>query len=177
MNISKIIIKNFRLLRDTTLDVRNGISLLIGKNNTGKTSLIAIFEKFLLGKDFDFNDYPLVQRNNILMLTKDTPDSDLAIQLILEIKYGMNDNLGDLSEFILDLDETLDTVKILFECSVDKVKLLKDISDKPDTSRYISKNIAKYMDRKLYVFQNDEDLSWQDRSHLVEKDLDRKSVV
>ena len=171
MNISKIIIKNFRLLRDTTLDVRNGISLLIGKNNTGKTSLIAIFEKFLLGKDFDFNDYPLVQRNNILMLTKDTPDSDLAIQLILEIKYGMNDNLGDLSEFILDLDETLDTVKILFECSVDKVKLLKDISDKPDTSRYISKNIAKYMDRKLYVFQNDEDLSWQDRSHLVEKDL------
>lgn len=170
MDISKVTIKNFRLLRDTTLDVRKGMSLLIGKNNTGKTSIISIFEKFFNGKKFDFNDYPLCQRNNILTLTKDTLDSDLAIQMILEIKYDMNDNLGELSEFILDLDETINTVKILFECSVNRAKLLQDLLDKPDPSRYISKNLGEYMDSKLYVFQNDEDLNWQDRSNLVEKD-------
>ncbi|HBG35275.1 MAG TPA: ATP-dependent endonuclease [Holosporales bacterium] len=171
MDISKITVKNFRLLRDTTLDVRKGISLLIGKNNTGKTSIIALFEKFFKRKSFDFNDFPLCQRNIILTLTKDTLDSDLAIQMIIEIKYDMDDNLGDLSEFILDLDETVDTVKILFECAVDKVKLLKDIADKPDQPRYISKNLGDYMNTKLYVFQNDEDLNWQDRSNLVVKDL------
>lgn len=91
--------------------------------------------------------------------------------MILEIKYDMDDNLGDLSEFILDLDETVDTVKILFECFVDKAKLLKDIDGNPDQHRYISKNLGDYMNTKIYVFQNNEDLDWQDRSNLVLKDL------
>jgi putative ATP-dependent endonuclease of the OLD family len=178
MDVTKITIKNFRLLQDTILDVRKGISLLIGKNNTGKTSIIALFERFFKSNKFDFNDYPLCNRNKILALTKNTLDSDLAIQMILEIKYDMDDNLGDLSEFILDLDVTLDTVKLLFECSVDKASLLKDISDNPDPQRYISKNLGEYMHTKLYVFQNEEDLNWQDRSNLVLKDLNLiKNVI
>jgi putative ATP-dependent endonuclease of OLD family len=58
--INKINIKNFRLLRDTTLDVKKGLSLLIGKNNSGKTSFIVIFQKFFQGNDkFNLDDYPL----------------------------------------------------------------------------------------------------------------------
>lgn len=170
MHITKIIIKNFRLLKDTSLDVRKDISLLIGKNNTGKTSLIAAFEKFFHGKRFDINDFPLCQRNTILSITDKTPESDITMQMILEIKYGPDDKLGELADFILDLDETIDTVRILLECRIDKLGLLKDLTDKKDIPRYITKNLGDYTDCKLFVFKDYQDLDWQDRSNLVEKD-------
>jgi putative ATP-dependent endonuclease of OLD family len=174
MHISKINIKNFRLLQDTTLDVKKGLSLLIGKNNSGKTSFIVIFQKFFQGNDkFNLDDYPLCQRQKILNITEATPDSDLAIQMIVEIKYDANDDLSYLSEFILDLDPSVDTVNVLFECMIDKSKLLKTISDKSesDKERYICKNISKYTKNKLYVFQDENDLDWNDRSNLAEKNL------
>jgi len=172
--INKINIKNFRLLRDTTLDVKKGLSLLIGKNNSGKTSFIVIFQKFFQGNDkFNLDDYPLCQRQKILNITETTPDSDLTIQMIVEIKYDANDDLSYLSEFILDLDPSVDTVNVLFECRIDKSKLLKSISDKsePDKERYICKNISKYTKNELYVFQDESDLDWHDRTNLVKKDL------
>ncbi len=175
MYINKINIKNFRLLRDTTLDVKKGLSLLIGKNNSGKTSFIVIFQKFFQGNDkFNLDDYPLCQRQKILNITEATPDSDLAIQMIVEIKYDANDDLSYLSEFILDLDPSVDTVNVLFECMIDKSKLLKSVSEKskPEKERYISKNISKYTKNELYVFQDESDLDWHDRTtSLVKKDL------
>lgn len=173
MHIAKIKIKNFRLLRNTTLDVKKGLSLLIGKNNSGKTSFIVIFQKFFQDKKFNLDDYPLCQRQNILNITDTTPDSDLSIQMIVKIKYDTNDNLAYLSEFILDLDSSIDTVKVLFECTIDKSKLLNSIIGKSasDRERYISKNFSEFTKNKLYVFQDEIDLDWNDRSNLVEKNL------
>ncbi len=175
MRISKIQIKNFRLLRDTTLDVKEGLSLLIGKNNSGKTSLIVIFQKFFQDNKFNLDDYPLCQRQKILALSDSTQESDLTIQMVVEIKYDAKDNLEYLSEFILDLDPSINSVNVLFECQIDKSKLLKSIAGVSDTdtakARYISKNIGKYSKNKLFVFQNESDLDWNDRSNLVEKNL------
>ena len=179
MYISKIQIKNFRLLQNTTLDVKKGLSLLIGKNNSGKTSLIVIFQKFFQDNKFNLDDYPLCQRQKILTLSDSTQESDLTIQMVVEIKYNDKDNLEYLSEFILDLDPSIDTVNVLFECQIDKSKLLKSIAGVSDTdtdtakakARYISKNIGKYSKNKLFVFQNESDLDWNDRSNLVEKNL------
>ena len=175
MYISKISIKNFRLLRDTTLDVKKGLSLLIGKNNSGKTSLIVIFQKFFQDKKFNLDDYSLSQRKKILGITGATPDSDLAIQMVVEIKYDADDNLEYLSEFILDLDPSIDTVNVFFECTVDKPRLLNCIIGKPDPDkeRFILKNLSQFTKNKLYVFQNESDLDWSNRSNsdLVEKNL------
>ena len=66
MLISKVKIRNFRLLRDTTLDLKKDISLLIGKNNTGKTSFLVLFEHFfnnINNKKFQYNDFPISIRN------------------------------------------------------------------------------------------------------------------
>ncbi|NOT65968.1 MAG: ATP-dependent endonuclease [Methylotenera sp.] len=180
MQISKIQIKNFRLLQDATLDVKKGLSLLIGKNNSGKTSLIVAFQKFFQDSKFTLDDFPLCQRQKILNITEATKDSDLAIQMIVEIKYDEVDDLSYLSEFILDLDPLIKTVNLLFECGVDKPRLLKSVSGKadPDKERYISKHITEYTRNKLYVFQNESDLDWVDRSNLVEKSLNAlKDVI
>lgn len=173
MHISKIQIKNFRLLRDATLDVKQGLSLLIGKNNSGKTSLIVAFQKFFQDSKFTLDDFPLCQRQKILNITETTKDSDLAIQMIVEVKYDEKDDLGYLSEFILDLDPSIKTVNLLFECGIDKPKLLKSVLGKsdPDKERYISKHISEYTKNKLYVFQNETELDWSNRSNLVEKSL------
>jgi predicted ATP-dependent endonuclease of OLD family len=46
MKIFKIQIENFRLLRNFSVDLENELSLVIGKNNTGKTSILFVLEKF-----------------------------------------------------------------------------------------------------------------------------------
>ena len=43
MHIKTIHIKNFRLLQDSKLDMREDLSLLLGKNNSGKTSFMHTF--------------------------------------------------------------------------------------------------------------------------------------
>lgn len=172
MRISKIHIKNFRLLQDTVLDVKENLSLLIGKNNSGKTSLIVIFEKFFKNESFNLNDYSLCKREKIINITEDSLESDLVIQMVVEIKYDDKDNLAFLSDFILDLDSSINTVSILFECAIDKSKLLKSISNIEDKERYISKNLSNYMKNKVYVFHNDNNIDWNNKANLVEKNLD-----
>lgn len=47
MKIAKINIFNYRLLKSFSLNLREDITLVIGKNNTGKTSLLSVMNKFL----------------------------------------------------------------------------------------------------------------------------------
>jgi predicted ATP-dependent endonuclease of OLD family len=47
MKINKIEINNFRLLKNLKLDLEEDLSLVIGKNNTGKTSILSILDKIL----------------------------------------------------------------------------------------------------------------------------------
>ena len=133
MYISKIKIKNFRLLKDTTLllneDEKQELSLLIGRNNSGKTSLIMLFDKFYRNESFKFNfyDFSTSLRDKIFKIDDTTVIEELSIQMILEIKYDAKDSLENISDFILDLDPATDIVKVLFECSIDKDRLIKDL--------------------------------------------------
>ncbi|AKG04100.1 hypothetical protein AAV35_004405 [Salimicrobium jeotgali] len=54
MILEKIKIENFRMLKDFELDFKEDLSLIVGKNNSGKTSLLTIMDKFLNSKHFQF---------------------------------------------------------------------------------------------------------------------------
>ena len=108
MYINKIEVNNFRLLKNSILDLENqeekDLSILIGRNNSGKTSFIMLFDKFLKNASkFNFNDFPITLRESILNIDTTTDVYDLSIKLILEITYFKEDNLDNLSDFILDL--------------------------------------------------------------------------
>ena len=45
MNLKKIEIKNYRLLQDVEILLEKRTTLIIGRNNSGKTSLIEIFRR------------------------------------------------------------------------------------------------------------------------------------
>ena len=132
MYISRIGIQNFRLLKDVTLDLKEDLSLLIGKNNTGKTSILVLLEHFFENKKFHYEDFSISLRKDINALARDTDtdtDTDkLSIRLFLDIQYDEDDDLSTLSDFILDLDPEIKVVKILFECCIDKKSILKTIS-------------------------------------------------
>ena len=65
MKIQQFKISNFRLLKDFSIDLENNLSLIIGKNNTGKTSFLSLLEKFLKGSknSFSFEDFNLAYQN------------------------------------------------------------------------------------------------------------------
>lgn len=67
MVIKQIQVKNFRLLKEFTMEMEDELSLVIGKNNVGKTSLLVILDKFLNQGDrkgFQYNDFNLDFRSN-----------------------------------------------------------------------------------------------------------------
>jgi len=173
MLIDKITIKNFRLLNDSTLDLKEDLSLLIGKNNSGKTSFLVLFEKFYENIGFNYDDFSLCLRDELLEIHEGTDINNLSIKMILEIKYNENDNLEHLSEFIIDLDPEVDNVKILFECSINKQKLLSTLGkiESNERKRFIEKNLSSFLERKYYIFERYEEIKQKNRESLIEKDL------
>lgn len=65
MRITKIQAKNFRLLQDSVMDFDRDLCLLLGRNNTGKTSFMVLIEKFLKNGDFNFNDFSINLRSKL----------------------------------------------------------------------------------------------------------------
>lgn len=187
MYIKTISIKNFRLLKNSTLEINNekkqDLSLLIGKNNTGKTSFIVLFDKFFNPEslNFGYNDFSLSVRQKILDISKNDDLTPISIQMKLEISYSKKDNLENISEFILDLNPDENVVKILFERSIDILKLKKDltlIKKLDNKKRFIIKNLSDYLVKKYYTYYNDDDLLPENLSNLVEKSIaDIKKVI
>lgn len=133
MKVRKIKIENFRLLKNFEVDLEDELSLVIGKNNTGKTSLLAVLNKFLNegGSSFTFDDLNIGLKKELDGLVSN-PISDeyvsQGIKLKLFIEYDKEDYLANISQVMLDLDPLNNNVVLAFEylMDFDKLKLLKD---------------------------------------------------
>ena len=173
MRITKIAINNFRLLNNSVMDFDRDLCLLLGRNNTGKTSFMVLIEKFLKSGDFNFNDFSINLRNKLFAFNETTDVNEFAIQLIMTIDYDENDNLCHLSEFILDLDPKCKTVNLLFECSIKKDKLLDGIKNRGTMpiDKFVTNHIKDYLQKKVYTFSSMDDLKTENRYKLIEKEF------
>ena len=133
MKINKIKIENFRLLKNFQLDLENELSLVIGKNNCGKTSLLAVLDKFLNQSDktkFSFDDFNIDFKNEIKTLVEN-PFEDVevfeqkGIKLKLFIEYNEDDDLSNISRVMMDLDPNNNFIVLGFEYVLDFEKLNK----------------------------------------------------
>src|SRR5688572_29934579 len=61
MKIRDIAVKNFRLLEDVELCIENDTTLVVGRNNSGKTSLTELFRRLLADNSprFRLEDFSL----------------------------------------------------------------------------------------------------------------------
>lgn len=177
MHISKIHIKNFRLLQDTEMVIdenQKDLSILLGRNNSGKTSFVSIFEKFLLNPNFNFYDFPLALRQKLIEFNEETDVNDLLIQLVITIQYFQEDSFEYISNFFMDLSPEVFEINILCECSIKKELFLKSISeigeDDDIKKKHIENNLSKYLDVSFYSFLDKEDLNPQNRYKLVKRE-------
>ena len=128
MQLTKIRIKNYRLLVDAELEVDPKTTLIVGRNNTAKTSCFECIGKVLDGTPFSFNDYPLLKRENLYtnfasFMAKEITFEDLCerlepISIEFLVDYSLDtpeDNLGALSPFIIDVDVDTTTALIRAE--------------------------------------------------------------
>lgn len=133
MQLSKIRIHNYRLLIDAELDVHKETTLIVGRNNTAKTSCIDCVSTVLNGKNFSYDDYPLEKRQELYNLVakymaKEISFSELCEKLpIISIEFivdyssdDLEDKLGALSPFIIEVD--VDTTEALIRVEY-KIKI------------------------------------------------------
>ena len=128
MQLTKIRIKNYRLLIDTELEVDSKTTLIVGRNNTAKTSCFSFVGNVLEGKAVFFDDYPLLRRKDFytkiaLFMERKLSYKELCEQLeVISIEFFVDyslddpdDNLGALSPFIIDVDVDTTTALIRAE--------------------------------------------------------------
>lgn len=125
MHIHKIDIKNFRLLTSVNLFLEERTTVIVGRNNSGKTSLTELFRRLLTDNtpSFRFEDFSLSAHENFwkafLLKRKGDPEEKIRealpiIEVRLTINYGKNEpDLGLLSDFIIDLNPECDEALIV----------------------------------------------------------------
>lgn len=143
MKVTRAHIKNFRLLQDAQVAFDGETTMIVGRNNSGKTSLVEVFRKFF-GPDkgrFNFDDLSLsaqasfadaLVHYDMAEAARERKDLDgvaenetlyrgelAAIELELTVVYEDNDELTALSPFILDLDPTRKDATVVCRLEVD----------------------------------------------------------
>lgn len=116
MRISKLSIQNFRLLVDVTLCLEERTTVIVGRNNSGKTSLTELFRRLLSDKmpAFRLEDFSLSAHDKFwqaYLLSCDGSGADKvrnmlpSINVTLTMSYAdATSSLGLLTDLIVDLD-------------------------------------------------------------------------
>ncbi|MEZ7625177.1 ATP-dependent endonuclease [Streptococcus sp. 27098_8_22] len=167
MEIKKIYIQHYRLLNDFSLELKNDLSLIVGKNNCGKTSVLSVLEK-IFNKNSNHNlvweDINLYHRREIFENIKrvsDIPDSELSsilgINLQIWIQYSESDSYQNIQGFMMDLNPENNFIILEFSYIIPTQKLREissltcDFAD--DFSKFESfmkKNLNKFFEIQIY---------------------------
>ncbi len=138
MHISEIAINNFRLLQSVKLCLEKVTTVIVGRNNSGKTSLTEIFRRLLEegSPRFNLEDFSLgvhEQFWNAFELLRNGAEEEVIrktlpfIKIELTIEYGDSGaDFGPLSGFIIDLnlDCTKAKVNIAYALEAGKIQAL-----------------------------------------------------
>ncbi|MCK6484192.1 MAG: ATP-binding protein, partial [Phycisphaerae bacterium] len=127
MHLHQVTVKNFRLLADVELILEKETTLIVGRNNSGKTSLSEVIRRFLVDSapSFQVEDFASACYDafcDALTAKNEGKAEDViramlpAIELRLTFKYDPSlANFGPLGEFVIDLDPACDTALVVAE--------------------------------------------------------------
>lgn len=171
MKITQLSVTTFRLLDDITINIEDDITLIVGKNNTGKTSLFEIINLFLGGThkisfhDFSQNSHCLFEdcyqkfKDELLdeedEIEKDRLEKEIIediprIILGIKVEYDkVKDSLLNISDFISDLDDSKTEASIIFKHEPnDTINLLKAFHNRTNQDQaiieWLNENLTTY---------------------------------
>ncbi|MDD4438996.1 MAG: ATP-dependent endonuclease [Tissierellia bacterium] len=149
MIIKSATIKNYRLLHDSHIDLMNDTTVIVGKNNSGKTAFTTLFETFLSkSPSFAFDDLSISSHDQFTKalkkyweyeaetndVKKDQLSKDIEliipkISLQLIIEYNDTDNWTNLRPFITSLNAT-NQIQIIYTYGPKQsVEFLKNVKE------------------------------------------------
>lgn len=148
MLIEKIQVEGFRLLEDVELLLEPTATVIVGRNNSGKTSLTEIFDRLAgeHGPKFRLEDFSAGTRGKFLEAKAEreaggNPEEVLAllpaIAVTLTFKYDPEvGELGPLAPFVIDLDPGCSTAiaRIEYAASSASLATLFDVQESEDGS-------------------------------------------
>ena len=165
MKVTKILVKNFRLLKDIHVNLEDDCSIILGKNNSGKTSLLLILDRFLGSNaskpSFTFDDFNIDFKDDLKSHIEGSGrDSEeflsYGISLKLYIEYGELDDLSNIgNKVIMDLDPDNRVVILAFEYYLSKdrsLDLKRDYQEQKDKKKDKAKD--------PFTFLNDQHSSY-----------------
>lgn len=144
MKLKTVEIKNFRLLKNVTVNVEDITTAIVGKNNSGKTAFGSVFRLFLSEKSiFSFEDISLGCHKRLFDLFKLYRKITLAtrekvseiiqrnfpkVSLKLTLEYSNQDNWSRVKPFITKLDNN-NEIQIILELAPDStINFFNDVS-------------------------------------------------
>jgi putative ATP-dependent endonuclease of OLD family len=170
MKIKNVRIKNYRLLKDVSFSIDEKTTLIVGRNNTGKTSFAEAFRSFLnpTGPKVryeDFNQSCLTGFEDALNALQGGAEDDVVrpmlptIELELLINYQENaDEYGVLGDFIIDFDDQLFETIILISYQLKDGKISDFFSglDSANRKQYFTDlraRIEHYYEATVYAVE------------------------
>lgn len=189
MILKKMKVKNFRLLKNFELDFKDELSLVIGKNNCGKTSALIILDKMLNSSKVMWEDINLECQKEIYekIIDYDISEQEKAasletVNLQLFIEYDDNDSYANIQKFMMDLNPENNTIVLEFISVIAAKKIIelknfiseKNIEDFKSFSKFMSKNFSNFFEMKKYSrgFDIESNQITQDRS----EEIDNKDI-
>lgn len=172
MRITKLEIKNFRLLREVSVQLDARTTVVVGRNNSGKTSLGEVVKRIFAGSSAPFNveDFSAAAWSEfqaaLSMYKTDAENEEVRkslprIEIRMHIDYSDNiDDYGALSPFIIDLDDTRTDALIVvsYELAPGRLNRLFDglaipTKDEEPTEFYraLTTRIAKTYRRRVWA--------------------------
>ncbi len=116
VRLDHVTVKNFRLLRDVDLSLEEGTTVIVGRNNTGKTSLAELFRRLLSdgSPGFRLEDFSLSTHEDFWTACvsfhqneEEQKVREILPTIVLELQIAYDDqspDLGVLAEFVIDVD-------------------------------------------------------------------------
>lgn len=175
MRIESVKVTNFRLLRDTEITLDEKTTVIVGRNNSGKTSFTEVFRRLLsdASAKFKLEDFsiPILENfwNAFILMKVGKEDQVIRevlpyIQITLTLKYDITDNLGPLGEFVIDLDpNSTHSVAILcYQLADGKIATFfegieytglpeKKVLEKKDFFRAIRERVPQFFSTSVYA--------------------------
>ncbi len=135
MRIAKITVNNYKQFIHTTLDLDNEITVLAGPNNSGKTGIISLIKKIILGTkekfDLTYLPFPIINKFNTFLrktikeyfekgfkiddyenefgnkLEKFILDEKVQTYVDFTIFYEKEENIELFSDYFMDLEDSM----------------------------------------------------------------------
>lgn len=164
MILRKMKVKNFRLLKDFELELKDELSLVIGKNNCGKTSALIILDKMLNSSKVMWEDINLECQKYLYkkimdfeMSVQEKVESLEAVNLQLFIECNDNDSYVNIQKFMMDLnpDNNIIVLEFISLIPIKKIIELKEIiNEKNLKTSYHFLNLSARIFRTFLKLKN-----------------------